>query len=94
MSYESSLKFNDSMIESWSTLFESVESFLTKIMEGDQLSMMMAMEKEREQVIQIFEEVQTIALSKIETVPFNQIVEQEQIAILRLPASNTSNQYR
>lgn len=94
MSYESSLKFNDSMIESWSTLFESVESFLTKIMEGDQLSMMMAMEKEREQVIQIFEEVQNIALSKIETVPFNQIVEQEQIAILRLPASNTSNQYR
>ena len=94
MSYESSLKFNDSMIESWSTLFESVESFLTKIMEGDQLSMMMAMEKEREQVIQIFEEVQNIALSKIETVPFNQIVEQEQIAILRLPTSNTSNQYR
>lgn len=94
MSYESSLKFNDSMIESWSTLFESVESFLTKIMEGDQLSMMMAMEKEREQVIQIFEEVQNIALSKIETVPFNQIVEQEQIAMLRLPASNTSNQYR
>ena len=94
MSYESSLKFNDSMIESWSTLFESVQSFLTKIMEGDQLSMMMAMEKEREQVIQIFEEVQNIALSKIETVPFNQIVEQEQIAILRLPASNTSNQYR
>ena len=94
MSYESLLKFNDSMIESWSTLFESVESFLTKIMEGDQLSMMMAMEKEREQVIQIFEEVQNIALSKIETVPFNQIVEQEQIAILRLPASNTSNQYR
>ena len=89
-----SLKFNDSMIESWSTLFESVESFLTKIMEGDQLSMMMAMEKEREQVIQIFEEVQNIALSKIETVPFNQIVEQEQIAILRLPPSNTSNQYR
>ena len=80
--------------ESWSTLFESVESFLTKIMEGDQLSMMMAMEKEREQVIQIFEEVQNIALSKIETVPFNQIVEQEQIAMLRLPASNTSNQYR
>ena len=63
-------------------------------MEGDQLSMMMAMEKEREQVIQIFEEVQNIALSKIETVPFNQIVEQEQIAILRLPTSNTSNQYR
>ena len=94
MSYESSLKFNDSMIESWSTLFESVESFLTKIMEGDQLSMMMAMEKEREQVIQIFEEVQNIALSKIETVPFNQIVEQEQIAMLRLPTSNTSNQYR
>ena len=94
MSYESSLKFNNSMIESWSTLFESVESFLTKIMEGDQLSMMMAMEKEREQVIQIFEEVQNIALSKIETVPFNQIVEQEQIAMLRLPASNTSNQYR
>ena len=94
MSYESSLKFNDSMIESWSTLFESVESFLTKIMEGDQLSMMMAMEKEREQVIQIFEEVQNIALSKIETVPFNQIVEQEQIAILRLPPSNSSNQYR
>jgi len=82
------------MIESWSTLFESVQSFLTKIMEGDQLSMMMAMEKEREQVIQIFEEVQNIALSKIETVPFNQIVEQEQIAILRLPTSNTSNQYR
>ena len=82
------------MIESWSTLFESVKSFLTKIMEGDQLSMMMAMEKEREQVIQIFEEVQNIALSKIETVPFNQIVEQEQIAILRLPTSNTSNQYR
>ena len=94
MSYESSLKFNDSMIESWSTLFESVKSFLTKIMEGDQLSMMMAMEKEREQVIQIFEEVQNIALSKTETVPFNQIVEQEQIAILRLPTSNTSNQYR
>ena len=63
-------------------------------MVGDQLSMMIAMEKEREEIIQIFEEVQSIALSKIETVPFNQIVEKEQIAILRLPTSNTSNQYR
>ena len=40
-------------------------------MVGDQLSMMIAMEKEREQIIQIFEEVQSMALSKIETVPFN-----------------------
>ena len=63
-------------------------------MVGDQLSTMIAMEKEREQIIQIYEEVQSIALSKIETVPFNQIVEKEQIAILRLPTSNTSNQYR
>ena len=63
-------------------------------MVGDQLSTMIAMEKEREQIIQIFEEVQSMALSKIDTVPFNQIVEKEQIAILRLPTSNTSNQYR
>jgi len=63
-------------------------------MVGDQLSTMIAMEKEREEIIQIFEEVQSMALSKIETVPFNQIVEKEQIAILRLPTSNTSNQYR
>ena len=63
-------------------------------MKGDQLSMMMAMKKKREQIIQIFEEVQNMALSKIETVPFNQIVKKEQIAILRLPAMNVSNQYR
>ena len=64
-------------------------------MKGDQLSMIMAMKKEREQIIQIFEEVQNMALSKIETVPFNQIVKKEQIAILRLPASDVvSNQYR
>ena len=64
-------------------------------MKGDQLSMMMAMKKKREQIIQIFEEVQNMALSKIETVPFNQIVKKEQIAILRLPASDVvSNQYR
>ena len=64
-------------------------------MKGDQLSMIMAMKKEREKVIQIFEEVQNMALSKIETAPFNQIVKKEQIAILRLPASDVvSNQYR
>ena len=64
-------------------------------MKGDQLSIMMAMKKKREQIIQIFEEVQNMALSKIETVPFNQIVKKEQIAILRLPASDVvSNQYR
>ena len=64
-------------------------------MKGDQLRMMMAMKKKREQIIQIFEEVQNMALSKIETVPFNQIVKKEQIAILRLPASDVvSNQYR
>ena len=63
-------------------------------MVGDQLSTMIAMEKEREEIIQIFEEVQSMALSKIDTIPFNEIVEKEQIAILRLPTSNTSNQYR
>ena len=63
-------------------------------MVGDQLGMMMTMEQERQQVIQIFEEVRDLALSKINTVPFNQIIEKEQIAILRLPSSNSSNQYR
>ena len=73
---------------------KSIERFLTKIMVGDQLGMMMAMEQERQQVIQVFEAVRDLALTKIDTVPFDQIIEKEQIAILRLPSSNSSNQYK
>ena len=63
-------------------------------MVGDQLGMIIAMEQEREKVIQIFEDVRNLALSKIDSVPVDQIIEHEQIAILKLPFSNASNQYR